>query len=390
MKKKILITLTYYSPHLSGLTIAAKNIAELLAANNYSVTVLTSQHIKTLPVQEIYNNVRIHRMPYLFRLSKGFIYKSFLKNVIGGVRKNDHVLIHLPQAEGVIIAVIAKLLRKKLYCFYHCSVVLGGNIFENIIQHILHICNNISLQLADTIIVTSDDFARHDSLLKKFVNKTVSVYPVIKENEVITGKRDMFNKKIGKAKYKIGFFGRIAREKGIEYLLDTIPHLQKKFGDDFVILLAGDASSVGEQAYAKKILQKVHGSKGFAWYIGVLSDDEVGLFYQALDVLVVPSINSTEAFGMVQVEAMLLGVPVIVSDLPGVRVCVQQTHMGEIVPLRNSKAIADACIKILKKPDAYRKAKHVIEEEFSDKKILSVFTTLFASEKSSLLDDHKQ
>lgn len=390
MKKKILITLTYYFPHLSGLTIAAKNLAELLAANGYTVTVLTSQHKKKLLEQETLNRVHVHRMPYLFTLSKGFIYKSFLGSVMREVRKADHIMIHLPQAEGVIIAIITKFWRKRLYCFYHCTVVMQGNFFEKIVQQLLRIGNSLTLQLADTIIVTSDDFACHDALLKKYMHKIVSAYPVINENNIVDGKRGVLNEKTGKKKYKIGFLGRIAREKGLEYLLDAIPYLQKKFHDDFVILLTGDGASVGEEAYANKIMQRVNASHGFARYLGVLSDDEVGLFYRSLDVLVVPSINSTEAFGMVQVEAMKLGTPVISSDLPGVRVCVQKTGMGEIVPLRNSNAIADAIIRIVSHPEKYKKEKRIIEEAFSNQKVLHIFDTIFASDKSSLSDDRTQ
>ena len=54
----------------------------------------------------------------------------------------------------------------------------------------------------------------------------------------------------------------------------------------------------------------------------------MGSFYTCIDVLVVPSINSTEAFGLVQVEAMMMGVPVVASDLPGVRVPVQKQGWG--------------------------------------------------------------
>lgn len=51
-------------------------------------------------------------------------------------------------------------------------------------------------------------------------------------------------------------------------------------------------------------------------------------FYSSLDVFCLPSINPLEAFGMVQIEAMLCGVPVVASDLYGVRTIVGNTGMG--------------------------------------------------------------
>ncbi len=55
-----------------------------------------------------------------------------------------------------------------------------------------------------------------------------------------------------------------------------------------------------------------------------------------------PSINSTESFGMVQVEAMICGTPVIASDLPGVRQPVKSSGMGKIVAVKDAKSLADA------------------------------------------------
>ena len=69
--------------------------------------------------------------------------------------------------------------------------------------------------------------------------------------------------------------------------------------------------------------------------------------------LAVTSLNSTEAFGMVQVEAMLSGTPVVASDLPGVREAVGRTGMGEIVPPRDPARLAAALIDVLREPARY-------------------------------------
>ena len=60
-------------------------------------------------------------------------------------------------------------------------------------------------------------------------------------------------------------------------------------------------------------------------------------FYAACDVLVVPSLNSTESFGLVQVEAMLCGTPSIASNLPGVRQPPLMTGMGEVAAIGDSE-----------------------------------------------------
>ena len=70
---KILIALTYYRPHTSGLTIYAERLARGLAARGHSVTVLTSRFDRSCPLEAVENGVRVVRVPVLFRVSKGVI-----------------------------------------------------------------------------------------------------------------------------------------------------------------------------------------------------------------------------------------------------------------------------------------------------------------------------
>jgi len=77
-------------------------------------------------------------------------------------------------------------------------------------------------------------------------------------------------------------------------------------------------------------------------------------FYPNLDVLTVPSLNSTEAFGLVQIEAMLQGVPCVTADLPGVRQPVRMHGMGRIVPIGDARALAAGLLEVLDAPAAFR------------------------------------
>ena len=87
---------------------------------------------------------------------------------------------------------------------------------------------------------------------------------------------------------------------------------------------------------------------GDRWlFTGVVSEIEKAIFFHLCDVLVLPSINSTESFGMVQIEAMTCGTPVVATNLPGVRQPVQSTGMGQIVPQRNSRALAEGVLEVL-------------------------------------------
>src|SRR5512133_1283345 len=96
MKKKILMAVTYYEPHVSGLTIYVQRISEELARRGHEVTVMTSRHRADLPREEEIRGVRVVRLPVLFRVSKGVVPHTLPIDAYRLVRKHDVVHMHLP------------------------------------------------------------------------------------------------------------------------------------------------------------------------------------------------------------------------------------------------------------------------------------------------------
>jgi len=90
-------------------------------------------------------------------------------------------------------------------------------------------------------------------------------------------------------------------------------------------------------------------------FLGILNPAQMAAYYPNLDVLVVSSLNSTEAFGLVQIEAKMNNVPCVASALPGVRRPVQMTGMGEVTPIGDSEALAQGVLKVLDEPQKYRR-----------------------------------
>ena len=100
-------------------------------------------------------------------------------------------------------------------------------------------------------------------------------------------------------------------------------------------------------------------------------------YYPNLDLLVLPSLNSTEAFGLVQIEAMMNGIPCIASNLPGVRQPVKMHSMGEIIEIGNSKELSAAIIKILKNPKDYKNDPGKIAPNYLPDMVAEKYEVLF-------------
>jgi len=90
-----------------------------------------------------------------------------------------------------------------------------------------------------------------------------------------------------------------------------------------------------------------------------------------------PSTNSTESFGIVQVESMACGTPVVASDLPGVREPVKLTGMGRLTPVADSKALAGAVNDILAQPRQFQGDVEAVRQHFSSQRIAADYEKLF-------------
>jgi glycosyltransferase involved in cell wall biosynthesis len=175
----------------------------------------------------------------------------------------------------------------------------------------------------------------------------------------------------------IGMAARLATEKGVEYVVEAMPEVLRRFPTARVLHMGQYQNVMGEEDYACKLAPLIK-SLGEHWtFLGTLSDEELVAFFQTCEVTVLPSLNSTESFGMVQVEAMACGTPVVASDIPGVRQPVNMTGMGLVVPPADAPALANALIEILEHPESYQGDSQAVVLRFSPQRIAEEYESLF-------------
>jgi glycosyltransferase involved in cell wall biosynthesis len=172
---------------------------------------------------------------------------------------------------------------------------------------------------------------------------------------------------------------RLATEKGVEYLVQSLPRVLERYPTARVLFAGQHEGVLGEEAYAQRLAPQIE-RLGDHWsFLGVLPPKEWSAFFHAAEVTVLPSINSTESFGMVQVESMTCGTPVVASDLPGVRQPVQLTGMGLNVPPQDPKSLAQALIQILDQPGRFQGDRRAIARRFAPDAIAAEYEALYQS-----------
>ncbi|MBG0770646.1 MAG: glycosyltransferase family 4 protein [Anaerolineaceae bacterium] len=346
---RILIGLTYYEPNKSGLTIYAVREARALAALGHQVTVLTSQFEPDLPLEEMDQGVRIVRVPVAFHLSKGVVMPSLPRIAWRLLKEADVVNLHLPQIDSTIITLLAKWQHKPVVLTYHCYLDMPRGLISRLAGWGVHFTNWLSIQLADVIVHNTRDFAEHSPFLKRYLDRLVVIQPPIVVEAADKAEIEQFKRKIN---YQpgdriIGMLTRLAAEKGVEYLIEAMPAILTAIPEARVIYSGNYLNVFGEEAYRDRILPLAE-ALGDRWqFLGVVTDAEKRALFDLSEVLVLPSTNSTESFGMVQVEAMTCGTPAVATDLPGVRQPVLSSGMGKIVPICDAKALGQAVIEVM-------------------------------------------
>lgn len=377
---RILTVLTYYRPHTSGLTIYAERLVKALAAHGHEVTVLTTQYEKNLPREEEKDGVRIVRLPIIARVNKGVLSPSMGWVSTRMVKEHDVVLLHLPQFDAAGVALRGRLFKKPTVILYHCDLLLPPGLFNRIVNTVVHVTNNLAGSFAHKVVAYTEDFAKHSPYLTRFAAKREVITPNVYLPPATPDAIDAFRQKYNPEGNKIiGMATRFAAEKGVEILLDALPkifehHPQAK------VLYAGQYEGVwGETAYAEKLMPRIrqYQEQGCWQFLGVLKMEQMASYFPNLDTLVVPSLNSTETFGFVQIEAMMNGVPCVASNLPGVRQPVKMTGMGQVVPIGDSPALANAVLDILDHPENYRGEPGKIRQQFHPDTNAKAFENLF-------------
>ena len=377
----VLIGITYYRPHVSGLTIYVERLAEGLAGRGHTVTVLTSQYDAHLPTEEIVDGVLVYRVPVAARVSKGVLMPTLGLVATRLARRADVLSLHLPQFDAAGIALRGRALHKPTILTYHCDLQLPPSPFNRFVDEVVFTANYAAARLANNIVAYTQDYADHSRLLSRFMDKVEVIPPPVIMPAPTTEQVEEFSQQhVGTSGPIIGFAARLAAEKGVEVLVRAMPALLEKH-PGIRVLFAGPYENVlGEEDYWARLRPEIE-RLGSHWkFVGTLSPAQMSAFFGACDVLVVPSLNSTESFGLVQVEAMLCGTPVVASNLPGVRQPVRMTGMGEIVPIGDSAALAGAILKILGDKSAYVRPRAEIEAQFDLEQTLSAYEALFERE----------
>jgi Glycosyltransferase len=214
------------------------------------------------------------------------------------------------------------------------------------------------IKRADIIIGTTPTYLEESPFLKGYKEKLRCIPIGIDPVNVDEYSSRQLRKKYGNKKIVFSL-GRLVEYKGYEYLIESAKYLP----EDYIILIGGTGplkESLEEKIRVNNLSSKVE-------MIGRIEDSDLSKYYAGCDIFCLPSIYKTEAFGIVQIEAMSCGKPIVATSIPhsGVPWVNKNNISGINVMPRSSKELADAIIKITSNTSVYNKYSIGAKERFN-------------------------
>lgn len=146
------------------------------------------------------------------------------------------------------------------------------------------------------------------------------------------------------------FVGRVEPLKGIDILLGAAAQLETDTGC-FVLVVGGDSAAAGELTHLRSLASRL-GIAERVSFLGAVDHERLPLFYSAADVCVVPSFY--ESFGLVALEAMACGTPVVASRVGGLAGTVRDGETGYLIPWRCPEPFAERLELLLRNEELRR------------------------------------
>jgi len=285
--------------------------------------------------------------------------------IINRLRKiaNNYDIIHIHHPDPMVcLALFLSRYKGKVVLHWHSDIFRQKTLLK-----LYNPLQNWLIKRANIIVGTSPVYVQKSPFLHKVQHKIdyipIGINPIIKNTKKIAKIREKYN-----GKHIIFSLGRLVEYKGYEYLIRSAVYLDSSYH----IIIAGKGilkDSLEKLITELNLTEKVS-------LLGFISDEEAMNYFHACDLFALSSIYKTEAFGIVQIEAMSCGKPIVSTNIPGSGVSwVNKNNIsGIVVEKENPHELSNAIIKICTNKDLYKKlcdgSKKRYEENFSRTKML--------------------
>jgi glycosyltransferase involved in cell wall biosynthesis len=342
MNKRVLQLVKYYEPSVGGMESVVKSIAEGVIENSNDKIFTILCNSNTVSFINLEDN-RSDRLKIVRQVTP-FIFRSqplnFLNKLLRKELLNSDIVHHhypFPTMELSLFLNLRYLHNKKFIITWHANITDSR---WSWLESLYDVLLRKLLKRADFIVVTSPELFNNSGILMSYKDKVKIIPLSFSPVDYRSSSRHFFSNR----PFELLFVGKLRKYKGVDFLLEAIATLDVK------LTIVGN----GEEQY--RLLEKVEdlNIKGQVRFIHSASDKQLVEFYVKSDLFVLPSISEAEAFGVVQLEAMAYGLPVINTRLKsGVPFVSVNNSTGLTVEPKSVNELKVAIEKIINNKELY-------------------------------------
>lgn len=335
---KVLMVNKFYSPWIGGIETIVQQIAEGLR-DRASVEVLCCQKAGSRSYDQV-NGVPVTRAHSLGMIAHMPVSFDFLVQFWRKARSADIVALHTPFPLGDLALWLCRP-KAKLIVHYHSDIVK-----QKLLARLLRPLLTYTLQKADAIVVSNPNLTTSSTFLQPYKEKCYAIPFGVDEQEI----QSVNEKHVSLLQEQYGrfivFAGRLTEYKGVPVLLEALASLPYRA----VLIGSGNTKQMYERSISDSSKEKD------ITLIDHVPREEFLAYLKAARVCVLPSIYRSEAFGIVLLEAMALGTPVISTELgTGTSYVNQDGETGLVVPPGDVLSLQNALQKIMEDDTVYKK-----------------------------------
>jgi len=333
---------TFYPPWRGGAETYVKNLAENLARMGHEVRVVAA-HQPLSPGEYFQDGVLVKRLK-----SAGMFYGvPIIPELLQYLVSIDADLIHVnfPNPFNATIGALASIIKKiPVVLTWHNDLPSVTKLAGSIVRIHDDLAAPIYLKHYDSIITTSNIYHKKSKMLRKFQNKTRTIFngvdckrfnPDVYAEDI----KIALEIKDSKVILFVAALTKWHRYKGLDILIEAFSLIRDM---DIKLLVVGGGGLKSEyEAYTKSVnlTDKIV-------FVGEVSDDLLPKYYSIADMLVLPSKDRSEGFGLTILEANASGKPVIGSNIGGIPGILTDNDNGILVPPNNPTLLADAICRL--------------------------------------------
>lgn len=323
-------------------------------------------HRHGLPYQETKEHITIIRFPYWFSSSGQRI--SSGAGIAASVNSNPLVLLQMIPFCICQFLVALRIIRDNEIHLIHSHWIIPQGFIGALLRLITRIPHVNSIHGTDIHLIHANRFLFSVlSLFSRCIDcfTTNSSYTFRLLQDILSGQKvrsliipmgispyEYPDRKLTNSlrKNQVLFVGRLIALKGVRILISSMKRVIEKYPDSCLVIIGDgpDRSSLEELCFRKKMSQNIR-------FIGGADKKTLFSYYQNSAIFVLPSImlynGQTEGLGVVLLEAMASGLPVIGSNVGGIPDIISHEVNGLLVSPGDPDALADAIIRILTDPD---------------------------------------